>query len=186
MNDGVWIETFTGKPFHLLAPQPEDICIEDIAHSLSQQCRYIGHTKVFYSVAEHSYFVSLLAKEPLWGLLHDASEAYLSDLSRPAKHLTPIGKPYLEVEAVIMRAICDVFGLPLDMPSSVKEADVTMLYTEKDQLMTGLSWSGSNIEGMGFDRGVKPETFKLPAWSPLQAEQQFLARFKELTYELRD
>ena len=49
-----WIQTFTGKRMYPLDPKPEDICIEDIAHALSNICRFTGHTKKFYSVGEHS------------------------------------------------------------------------------------------------------------------------------------
>src|SRR5579859_7012785 len=135
-----WIETFSGKKFHLLEPQPDEICIEDIAHALSNQCRYTGHTRRFYSVAEHSVHVSLLAVHyQLDGLLHDASEAYICDLARPVKMLTPVGKPYYEIEDRIMRVIAEKFGFTWPPPKEVKEADNIMLLSEKDQLMTNLS-----------------------------------------------
>lgn len=53
-EDSSWLQTFTGKKIFPLNPRTEDICIADIAHSLSMQCRYNGHTKLFYSVAQHS------------------------------------------------------------------------------------------------------------------------------------
>lgn len=178
MSDA-WIETFTGKKFHLLDPQEGEICIEDIAHSLSQQCRYTGHTRVFYSIAEHSYFVSLLADEKLVGLLHDASEAYLSDLSRPAKYLTPIGQPYFEVEDVIESSILRCFGLPADISPSVKKADRAMLLTEKSQLMTSLTWSKEDKQKWDADN-QEALSLVLPCWTPKEAEARFLVRFKEL------
>src|SRR5689334_14267678 len=86
-----WIRTYTGRKFYLFDSGPEDVEIEDIAHALSMQCRYNGHVQRFYSVAEHSCYVSaIVAAEmgnakydinvALWALLHDASEAYLGDV----------------------------------------------------------------------------------------------------------
>ena len=55
---GSWAQTFTGRQFFPLDPDPQDIDIVDIAHSLAMQCRYNGHTDRFYSVAEHCVHVS--------------------------------------------------------------------------------------------------------------------------------
>ena len=80
-----WIQTFQGKAFDPFAPRPADISHFDIAHALSNICRFTGHTNTFYSVAQHSVQVALLVPRPmqLAALLHDASEAYLCDI-RPA------------------------------------------------------------------------------------------------------
>ena len=80
--------TYTGKEFYPLDPNPADIDIKDIAHALSNCCRFAGHIKSFYSVAQHSVIVSELCEpeNALAGLLHDASEAYLSDIARPVKY----------------------------------------------------------------------------------------------------
>jgi hypothetical protein len=86
---GPYIVTYTGRRFHFLDPKIDEISIEDIAHALSNVCRFTGHTKRFYSVAEHSCLVSALCDNRLEGLLHDASEAYMSDLSSPLKMLVP-------------------------------------------------------------------------------------------------
>lgn len=94
---GPWIATFTGRRHYFLDPHPSEIVIEDIAHALSMICRYGGHCRTFYSVAEHSVRVAeamLLGRfgdlnyvpiEVLFALLHDASEAYLGDLVHPLK-----------------------------------------------------------------------------------------------------
>jgi 5'-deoxynucleotidase YfbR-like HD superfamily hydrolase len=86
-NDNNWIQTFTGRQFWPLDPRPEDIELLDIAHALANKCRYTGHTRSFYSVAQHSVLVSEIvpAADAHWGLLHDASEAYLPDVARPVK-----------------------------------------------------------------------------------------------------
>ncbi len=82
-----FLPTCTGRSVHILNPRPEEIDIEDVAHALSHACRFAGHVPAFYSVAQHSILVSELldARTALWGLLHDASEAYLHDLTRPLK-----------------------------------------------------------------------------------------------------
>lgn len=180
LADAGSIETFTGLAFHLLEPAQDEICIEDIAHALSQQCRYTGHTRRFLSVAEHSYNVSLLVPESdqLWGLLHDASEAYIGDLSRPLKHSTPAGAPYLEIEDRIMREICRKFDLPFKMPPSVKRADNMMLLAEKRDLMTSLPWSkeASEVNAAGYEAA----RVRVLGLTPIDAEIMFLSRFSEL------
>src|ERR1700757_1336901 len=100
MNDA-WIQTFSGKRFSLLEPQPDQICIEDIAHALSLQARFTGHVKYHYSVAQHCWYASqIVAPEfALEALMHDASEAYIGDMSRPMKHFTTAGVEYMKVEA---------------------------------------------------------------------------------------
>lgn len=170
-----WIETFAGKRFHLLDPQPDEIDILDIAHALSNQCRYTGHTRRFYSVAEHSFHVSLLCPNTrLAGLLHDASEAYLSDISRPLKLFTSVGEPYKEIESRIMEAIAAKFGFLFPFEKEVKIADEIMLWTEKEQLMGNMSWDG--LYGPKLDYAMTP----LVGWDPTYAKMQFLARFHEL------
>src|ERR1700724_2684254 len=85
--DGGWQQTFTGRRFYPLSPRVEDVCIEDIAHALSNICRYGGHCREFYSVAQHCNMVSDWMPEfKLEGLLHDSPEAYIGDMVRPVKH----------------------------------------------------------------------------------------------------
>lgn len=86
------ITTFSGEKFNPLNPDVEKIKIGDIAHALSMLCRANGHFKSFYSVAQHSINCANEAKArgyslrvQLACLLHDASEAYLSDITRPVK-----------------------------------------------------------------------------------------------------
>lgn len=144
--EGGWIQTYTGQKFYPLNPKPENIFIEDIAHSLSLQCRFTGHVKNFYSVGFHSILVSEYCSEEnrLWGLLHDASEAYLSDLARPIKRYSHLGAVYKEVEDRLMEVICEKFELPKDMPAEVHEVDTRMLMTEKrDLLLTSIEWDGA-------------------------------------------
>lgn len=132
------ILTYTGARFNILKPDPTLVRIEDIANSLSKLCRYTGHSNAFYSVAEHSIRVSEMVPEQhsLRGLLHDATEAYVGDMSFPLKH-QPSMAPYLEVEAAVWRAICTRFGLSNDDPWEVKAADRECCRQEGTQLIAG-------------------------------------------------
>lgn len=123
--------TFSGKRFYPLDPAVEDISIMDIAHGLSNVCRYGGQCKEFYSVAQHSVLVSRVVspENARWGLLHDASEAYIGDIIAPLK-ATPQYESYREVEANLMRAICERFNLPEEMPEEVHDADMYVRYAE--------------------------------------------------------
>ena len=126
---GTCIPTYTGKVFDPYAPDIHSICIEDIAHHLSNLCRFGGSTSRFYSVAEHSIMVSYLVHpdNAKWGLLHDASEAYVIDLPKPLKVMFP---EYKALETIVQQAICEKFLLQPDMPIDVKEADLFALARE--------------------------------------------------------
>lgn len=169
-----WIQTFSGRRFCPLDPNPESIVIQDIAHSLSMQCRFSGHIKQFYSVAQHSVGVSYLTNEEdaLWGLMHDASEAYLVDIPSPLKKSGKFN-PYLTFESNMMAAVCKRFQLSMNEPASVKRADQMMLEIEAHNLMSPLhsDWI--------YQKSVAP--FKIEALSPSDAKKLFLQRFAQLT-----
>lgn len=173
---GAWMSTYTGKKFWPLDPRPEDICIVDIAHALSLISRFGGHTNEFYSVAQHSVHVaySLPEETRLWGLLHDATEAYIGDMILPLKASEEF-QNFVTVEARLMAAVCERFGLPKTPPPAVKVADRTMLVTEARDLMehTPEEWHKA--------LGVEPQIFKVSPWSPLVAESMFLDAFDKLT-----
>lgn len=172
MSD-TWIETYTGKQFFPLEPRTGDVDIVDIAHSLSMQCRFNGHTKVFYSVAEHCLVMAeeLKAKGfgrrlQLYGLLHDASEAYLSDVPRPVKRDLP---GYRAAEAEVQRVILKAFGIPepsVVEKSLVKVMDELLLACEGRELMPNVkNWTGDidfkllSVLGRGFVESDFLETF---------------------------
>lgn len=172
-NPNDWIQLYSGRKFFPMDPRVEDIDIEDIAHALSNMCRFTGHCKSFYSVAQHSVLVSHLSgTHGLWGLLHDASEAYVCDIARPVKRLDVL-KGYRDVENMIQSVICQKFGLQPNEPSIVKEADTKMLFTEARDLMAPLhpDWV----------QGAKPLPFKIEALPPAEAKELFLSRYRELT-----
>lgn len=118
------IKTWTGRYVNPLAPKPEDIHIHDIAHSLARLCRWNGHCDGFLSVARHSMWVAneLPTELKLWGLLHDATEAYLGDMTSPVKHSDAM-QVYRDAEARLEQVIAEVFHLPYPMPDEVHDAD---------------------------------------------------------------
>ena len=131
-----YLKTVSGRNIDPFNINPEDIDIQDIAQSLSMQCRYNGHTKKFYSVAEHSVLVSqvLPDEHKLWGLLHDASEAYVGDLISPVKHKID---SFISLENNIQKAVAQHFKLPVVMPDIIHQADKHVLDLE-------LSWLASD------------------------------------------
>lgn len=128
------IRTFTGQYVNPLNPDPDTICIDDIAHALSQICRFGGHLPYFYSVADHSLAVSysLPAEHVLAGLLHDASEAYLCDIPSPVKRMIT---GYAEAEDRLMKVIAEKFGFPWPLPEVIKAEDRRQLQIEWDNIM---------------------------------------------------
>jgi len=136
------IKTYTGIYFNPLEIKVENIEFRDIAHSLSLQCRGGGHIKHFFSVAQHSINCSLEAKArgfskkvQLACLLHDASEAYISDITRPVKRQL---EQYMEIEKLIQDQVWDtLFEEPLNNEElyQVFEIDEVMLYYELEYLL---------------------------------------------------
>jgi len=171
---GDWIQTYTGKQFWPIDPRAEDVDIVDIAHALSQLCRFTGHSASFYSVAEHSFATSYMVpdKDALWALLHDASEAYLLDLAKPVKMCKEMSG-YRVLEDAVQAAVCEHFNIPKEMPASVKEADLRMLATEVRDVMCPppASWGLED---------VIPYTMKVQCMQPLNAKRAFLSRYAEL------
>ncbi len=157
MRRGDWIETYSGVQFYPLDPRPEDVRLADIAHSLAMTCRFNGHAKFHYSVAQHSLFVADLLPEPLriYGLLHDAHEAYTGDMTRPVKRSLAVGAydAYSEMVARCERVVLDAFGLPLlssEDGDLVVEADNRMLATERrDVMRSKLEWLNLDAEPLG-------------------------------------
>jgi len=172
INNMNFIQTYTGKQFNFLDPSIDSIDLFDIAHALSNLCRYSGHVKEFYSVAEHcvilSEYVMLQTSDPaqaLYALMHDASEAYLVDIPRPIKsHL----KGYIELEKQITDQVMKKFNL---VHSSVADYGDTNIIKDESVLLHGnLSWVN-----MYDHLGVN-----LYLWTPKEAENEFLKMFSKL------
>jgi 5'-deoxynucleotidase YfbR-like HD superfamily hydrolase len=169
-----WIQTFTGRRFDPIDPVEGAIVIDDVAHSLSNQCRFTGHVKKFYSVAQHCVLVSYICdeKDALHGLLHDASEAYLVDIPRPLKRSGKFAA-YLEMEDHLQKMIYKRFGLTTEEPAGVKRADTALLATEARDLMSPLH--------RDWVQPVDPLPFKIVPLPPQEAKDLFMKRFFQLT-----
>lgn len=140
------ILTFTGVTWNLEAPRAVDVRLVDIAHALSHLCRYTGHTRWFYSVGQHSWIMARALETAypdrpavaLWGLLHDAPEAYLGDVTRPLKAM--LGERYTALEEAHERAIMAGLGLPMPTEEEraiVKVYDLAMVGREQYAMFDG-------------------------------------------------
>lgn len=128
------ISLANGDFFDFLAPEKHKYDIECIAYSLSNQCRYTGHSSSFYSVAEHSVLVSKLVTDPalrLTGLLHDAGEAFVGDVASPLKQLLP---DFKRIEESVNAALAKFYKLPYPFPDEIHQADKAAYRTEAAQL----------------------------------------------------
>jgi hypothetical protein len=169
-----YIMTRGGQRFDFRNPHAFNYQIEDIAHSLSQICRFTGHTTRHYSVAQHSVMVSHLVppEDAMCGLLHDAAEAFLGDVASPLKALLP---DYRSLEADVEGAVMVAFGLGA-MPASVKHADLIALSSEAAVLMAP-EWDRFGLpEPL---RDVRTRLLISPQ-TPLEARAAFMARYREL------
>ncbi len=174
------IHLYSGGLMDPLNPQAEDICIEDIAHALANLCRFGGHTKEFYSVAQHSLYVSMYCPSEyvLWGLLHDAAEVYVGDMLKPLKKRSgTFGEMFCMFEDAILKVIIEKFGLSWPMPQAVSQTDLWMLCAEARDLCGNPAWA-FNLRAQ-----VHPpleSVQELEPWSPALAETQFLLRYYRL------
>lgn len=173
---GPYFRTISGIEFYPFDPRPEEITIEDIAHSLAMQCRFGGHVVRHYSIAEHSLRGSYYCRTPelaLRFLMHDATEAYCVDLPRPLKRKGLFGYLYRRIEKRIERAICERFALEGLSEPIIKLIDARMLETEKRDLR--------RVRGVP-DSVFPPFTDNItnPQVTPQQACDLFLRRFNTL------
>jgi hypothetical protein len=175
-NDrGPYIGTYTGR-FYMTDPRPEDFTIEDVAHGLANICRYTGACRQRLSVAEHSVHITRWVREQggsieeqLCALLHDAPEALsgFGDVARPAKQLAPIIKA--TEENIWREAVAPKYGLPLELPAIVHEADNRIIADEMTQNMREVDPAYTNPLGITIE-----------CWGPRYAESQFTKEFWRL------
>jgi hypothetical protein len=167
-----------GTYLDLLRPEDCDFTIDDIAHGLSNVCRFAGQCDPFYSVAEHSFHVSNLVppEHALAGLLHDAAEAFIGDIAKPLKDLLP---EYRVIEHHMEEVVLGRFGIGLPLHPSVKEIDVVMLATEQRVIM-------KNRDDWNYTRGREPADVIIHCWQPKEAKRMFLRRYRELLDAIKD
>lgn len=164
------MQTFTGKLIDLSKFSVDDVRLPDISHALAILNRFTGHSKTPYSVAQHSVMVSRICppEHAMWGLLHDASEAYLGDIASPLKSMLP---DYAVLEEKFQRVIAQAFHLPYPIPHEVKLADKRALMAEKRDLITCDHDWGIDVEPMAGP--INPYCWQ-------QAKKLFEERYLEL------
>ena len=167
-----YMETYpNGVPVNPLDIKPEDLHIETIAHALSLICRFGGHVKEFYSVAEHCIRVSqiVLPEYKLAALLHDSSEAYLGDIIRPIKYSI---RWFEDLDKKTQSTVMKRFGIDYNevVEKAVKDADNRLGFTEGRDLMY-------KVETWGKFTGFLPD--KIIPLSSGKAERIFLRLFRQ-------
>lgn len=163
------ILTTDGRYFDFTDPDPAAITLNAIARGLANTCRFGGQCRSFYSVAEHSIWVSRLVPPHLavHGLLHDAAEAFIGDMPKPLKEMLP---DYKRVEAQVEAVLFAQFGF-ISLPPEVKQIDRVMLATEQRQIMNNRDrWVGTD----------EPAEIVLECLLPEQAYRAFMCRALEL------
>lgn len=164
------ILTSAGHYFNFMTPENSVFSIDTIAHALSHICRFNGHTRTHYSVAQHSVMVSwqLPPEHALAGLLHDAAEAFIGDVASPLKQLLP---DYKVIEQRVEAEIFKRFGLPADLHAAVVHADRVMLATEARDLMP------CHADDWGFPPAL---ACTVTPWTSDEACDLFLLEFEKL------
>lgn len=156
--------TFSGRTVNPLDLQIEDICFEDIEHHLSLLNRFVGATQRPMSIAQHSVYVSRLVDGTGWereALMHDATEAYLGDVSKWVKQ-APDMEGYRILEDRAWLVICKVFDLRSDLPAFIKEADTLMVRYETLRLCK----NPTLFERRTHPRPTATEVERVGAWAP--------------------
>lgn len=169
------ILTNAGQYFPFDEPEKYNFRIDEIAHALSNLCRFTGHCRSHYSVAQHSVIVSHIVSPDIAmiGLLHDAAEAYIGDVASPLKRKL---KEYKAIEERVEAALFKQFGIPYPLPPEVKEADIAVMLAERRDLMPPTQgrdevWPKCAVPLMA--RVIVP-------MSQPQAKQLFLNRYNSL------
>lgn len=190
------IHTINGHYWSYHRNDARFVDIETVAHSLSNLCRFTGHSVDFYCVAQHCVLMSYYAVPPqhaLWALLHEAGEPMCGDVNKPLKEL--LLPSYDRIEGAAQRAILLKLGMdPDSVPSSIKPADHVLLATEQRDLMPkrrAIGWDEFGLANRWEPlpeqrwyklRGVKPLDRKIYPWVPAQARAAFLNRYLELAF----
>jgi len=176
---GPYLQTVSGRFVNPFEPDPEQLDIGDITRALANVCRFGGHCRSFYSVAQHSVIVSELVEQRggdvedvFAALMHDATEAYLGDMPHPIKHRSPLGAAFKEAEDHLESVLRARFNIKADVPE-IKKADRALLATER-KAFSGEGWHWPELDG------VEPLDMELTAWPADEAARAFAARYAEL------
>lgn len=171
-----WFLANSGREINPHIVNHEDLNPYWIAKSLSKVCRYNGHTKHFYSVAQHSVYVSLVVprEHAFCGLMHDATESICQDIIRPLKITWA---EYAKIEEGVWQALSVKFGLPLQIPAEVKRADNEVLLAERDQLLPKSETKWHFTE--------EPADIKIEEMNDRQAFDFFAERWNQLAIRER-
>jgi hypothetical protein len=177
---GPFIQTLSGRRVNPLDAAVEDIDPGDIANALANLCRFGGHSKAFYSVAQHSVIVADLLErqgdatpdELMAALLHDAAEAYLGDVPHPVKHRSELGAQFRQAEKRLEAVINARFDLP-EASDRIKPIDRALLATER-RIFSMVTWRWPELDG------ITPLDIEIEPWSPARAREEFARRYEEL------
>lgn len=180
---GDYINTFTGIKFYPLDPDTEQISIIDIAHALSFMTRANGHLQSFYTVAQHSVNCAKEAKVrgyssriQLGCLLHDGSEAYLSDITRPVKQYL---YTYRRLEAVIQSTVFEKFGL-----SDLTQEEVDAITTiDNDLLFYEFEYLHDHVK-LNMKANLISDENDFSERLPKEVNMEFLSLFEKLIKEI--
>src|SRR5215211_5334209 len=179
LEPGPFIQTLSGRRVNPLDAAVEDIDPSDIARALSNLCRFGGHSKAFYSVAQHSSIVCDLLEargatpdELMAALLHDAAEAYLGDLPHPLKHRSELGTTFRVAEKRLEAVIGERFALP-EAAARIKPLDKALLATER-RIFSEVTWHWPELDGAEeLDLEIEP-------WDSARALEEFTARYERI------
>ena len=176
---GPYLQTVSGRFVNPFDPDPSQLDIGDITRALAKTCRFGGHCRSFYSVAQHSVIVSELVEQRsgdpedvFAALMHDAAEAYLGDMPHPLKHRSALGEAFKAAERHLEQALQTRFNIKPDVPE-IKRADRALLATER-RAFSAEDWHWPELEG------VEPLELELTAWPPDEAARIFAERYAEL------
>jgi len=188
VDRGNWIETYSGHKFYVMDPKPEDIDLEDVSHALSNACRFSGHTKYFYSVAEHSINVANRLFErygcralALKGLVHDASESVFVDIPSPIKpYLTNYKKIEQGIQDMLYVKFCGAVPNPVEK-TLIKEVDLEMLWIEGYQLMPSKTKKWDNNGDRAHYEPIVIGHVPLECYTPASAKGAFNLTFNKFS-----
>lgn len=178
ITHGAWIQTASGLAYDLADPKPEQIDMWDVASALANSSRYNGHAGR-YSIAEHSVRVWQWVRDTGAGidaqrsaLTHDAHEAVTGDVPSPIKKA--LGETWRVFERKHEIAFRERLHVALDLPPIVKVADLTLLATEKRDLLDPRAMPGNLAKLPPWIQMPPPMEIRIASWPAVDAFEHFL------------